>query len=292
MPGESNFVIEDQILGTSITWEMVETDFQKAFEVPSRCGPNRDARMIENGEKGNTSLLIRADFDWDTKEEVLPKTALLKIISCDKFKSVGANNAQMNFRGEKERAAWMHNAEWNLYERARECPEFAEIAKLPAYYCGRAFDEALEAGYLAMEFLEGAVCLPAYGVLGVDEVKQLVHLSSATEDISKFISASLSPVDYQNSKAELLRYYYKTMEKEVKHHLLPWKGHEEFLQEHEKCMPLMGLISLPIAFYYEDKIFRDFPGATSEKEAAQELFRDKLFSSLDEIEAAVKKHYI
>ncbi|CAJ0931995.1 unnamed protein product, partial [Mesorhabditis belari] len=168
--------LEERILDTPITWRLLEEDFHKAFRSSSKVGPNRSA-VVFGENRGNTSVLVIARLDWTPNDESLPKTVVLKITTCEKLRQVGESNSQMQFEGQEKRAALMHNAEWNLYEKAQKCQEFCETMKLPKYYCGRNFDfEHLKAGYIAIEQITDSICFPAYETTSDEGAEQIVKI--------------------------------------------------------------------------------------------------------------------
>ncbi|CAJ0586932.1 unnamed protein product, partial [Mesorhabditis spiculigera] len=144
----------NKIVDTPITWEIVEQDFQKAFNTTATIGPNRTAKVIGDG-RGFVSKMAQVEFDWTTDTEKLPKVAVLKITTCDKMRIICEQVMKIDFEGMKHMAGKVHDSEWNLYDQAANNEEFVRNMRLSKYYCGRGFDYGgIEAGYLAIELIE------------------------------------------------------------------------------------------------------------------------------------------
>ncbi|CAJ0567814.1 unnamed protein product, partial [Mesorhabditis spiculigera] len=129
------------ILGTNITWEIVEEDMRKAFESEARRGPNHSYKQIGEGV-GFLARIALLIFDWQGDgADKLPHCAVVKICSMERS---GTD-------GDADMAAAMSDYELAVYSAADEGDGkiFAAVPK-PKFYCGRKFDTGT--GYFAIEF--------------------------------------------------------------------------------------------------------------------------------------------
>ncbi|CAJ0915063.1 unnamed protein product, partial [Mesorhabditis belari] len=173
------------ILGTHVTWELVESSLQRGLKIGARFGANRSAQSIADGV-GYSSIIALVDADWIGDEKAiaeLPKRFIVKIASLIQGKRVRDEKLLETplDEGDEYLREWaklirgIHNTECEVFDQINEAKN-TEHLSLPKVWFTKKFSSPSDnVGFIIMEYLEEVKHYHLHDNLGIDQLKQVIR---------------------------------------------------------------------------------------------------------------------
>ncbi|CAJ0581027.1 unnamed protein product, partial [Mesorhabditis spiculigera] len=164
--------------GTPIKWAVLEKDLQEHFGTDAKFGEHRSATKFGENQ-GYVSQIFLAEFDWQSGGD-LPKKAIVKITETENLRYICEHVFKTDYDVMRQQVIKIHNNEYNMYKMMRDDWKCDQQLKMPALYCGREYGrDEVEAGYLALEFVDNAIPRHMYHNVQPDSCEDVLRIIAA-----------------------------------------------------------------------------------------------------------------